>query len=85
MKPQDARVSDRSHTALELALMQSGPGVGDDGHIPRFAPAEQLVGDPHLGQEIVIMCGGVFELQAELQRLGRSRAEAWTETTIAWL
>src|SRR2546422_60757 len=34
----------------------NGPGVGDDGQMPRFVPIEELFKGRHFNQEIVVLC-----------------------------
>src|SRR5438094_544733 len=41
---------------LQAALVQNGPGVEDDGQMPRFVPIEELFKGRHFNQEIVILC-----------------------------
>ena len=39
-----------------MALVQTGPGIGDDGQMPRFVPVEELFKGRHFDQEIVVLC-----------------------------
>ena len=39
-----------------MALVQTQPGVSDDGQMPPFIPVEQLFKGRHFDQEIVVLC-----------------------------
>jgi len=39
-----------------MALVQTGPGIGDDGQMPRFVPVEELFKGRHFDREILVLC-----------------------------
>jgi len=39
-----------------MALVQTGPEIGDDRRMPRFVPVEELFKGRHFDQEIVVLC-----------------------------
>src|SRR6202049_1446640 len=43
-------------SAIVRALVQTRPGVGDDGQMPRFVPVEELFKGRHFTQEIGVIC-----------------------------
>jgi len=38
------------------ALVQTGPGIGEDGQMPRFVPVEELFKGRHFDREILVLC-----------------------------
>ena len=52
----------QSTTAVEMdtvrmkVLVQTDPGIGDDGQMPRFVPIEELFKGRHFDQEILVLC-----------------------------
>src|SRR5437667_5309470 len=45
-----------SPNLFEMALVQNGPGVGDDGSVQQFDTLEELFKGRHFNQEIVVLC-----------------------------
>src|SRR3989442_1283075 len=41
---------------VPIALVQTGPGIGDDGQMPRFVPVEELFKGRHFDREILVLC-----------------------------
>jgi hypothetical protein len=39
-----------------MVLVQTGPGVGNGGQMPRFVPVEELFKGRHFEQVIVVLC-----------------------------
>jgi hypothetical protein len=75
---------------MERVLVQTGPGVGDDGQMPRFVPVEEQFKGRHFNQEIVVICVRWYlnyklSYRDLLAMMNERRIDLAHTTTLRWV